>query len=60
MDGNEGEALCTLTFAADGGQTTLTTTMLFPTKEVRDYALQTGMTDGMAVSYDRLEALMNE
>jgi hypothetical protein len=26
----------------------------------RDQALQSGMTDGMAASYDRLEAVMND
>jgi len=54
------EALCTLTFVEHGGRTTLTTTMLFSSPEARDQALQSGMTDGMSISYDRLEALMNE
>ncbi len=60
MDGTEGEALCTLTFVENGGRTTLSTTMLFTSKEARDQALESGMTDGMAVSYDRLETLMTE
>ncbi|SDR55221.1 Uncharacterized conserved protein YndB, AHSA1/START domain [Rhizobiales bacterium GAS113] len=60
MDGAEGEALCTLTFVESGGRTTLSTTMLFSSKEARDQALQSGMTDGMSMSYDRLEAVMNE
>ena len=34
--------------------------MRFDSQELRDQVLQTGMTDGMALSYDRLEALMNE
>ena len=55
-----GEALCTLTLVESGGRTTLSITMMFPSKEARDQALQTGMTDGMAMSYDRLEAFMNE
>ncbi len=58
MDGAEGEALCTLTFVESGGQTTLSTTMLFSSKDARDEALQSGMTDGMAVSYERLESVV--
>jgi uncharacterized protein YndB with AHSA1/START domain len=56
MDGAPGEALCTLAFeeSADG-KTTLRTLMHFSTKEARDMALESGMTDGMAASYDRLE-----
>ena len=34
--------------------------MLCPTAEIRDQALQTGMTDGMASSYDRLEKVLTE
>jgi uncharacterized protein YndB with AHSA1/START domain len=55
-----GEALCTLTLAGRGGSTTLTYSMVFPTSEVRDQALQTGMTDGMAAGYDRLEQVIAE
>ena len=52
----EGEpAINTMTLAESGGRTTLTISMLFPSKEVRDMAVQSGMTDGMAQSYDRLE-----
>jgi uncharacterized protein YndB with AHSA1/START domain len=60
MEDAEGEALCTLTFVEKDGHTTLTTIMRFESQELRDQVLQTGMTDGMAISYDRLEALMNE
>lgn len=58
FEGNE--ALCTLTLTEHAGRTTLTQTMQFATREARDQALQSGMTDGMATSYDRLETLMNE
>jgi uncharacterized protein YndB with AHSA1/START domain len=60
MDGVQGEALCTLTFVQNGARTTLTTTIRFGSKEARDQALQSGMTDGMSASYTRLEAVMNE
>jgi len=49
------EALNTIEFTEDGGKTTLTVTVLYPTKDARDAAVQTGMTDGMATSYDLLE-----
>jgi uncharacterized protein YndB with AHSA1/START domain len=49
------EALNTLEFTEEGGRTTITTTVLYPNKETRDRALGTGMLDGWAQSYDRLE-----
>lgn len=52
------EALNTVELAEEDGRTTLTTTILYPSKEVRDAALGTGMADGMGLSYDRLEALL--
>jgi uncharacterized protein YndB with AHSA1/START domain len=54
------EALNTLTLEEKDGRTTLVQTMQFENREKRDQALKTGMTDGMATSYDRLEALMEE
>jgi uncharacterized protein YndB with AHSA1/START domain len=50
----------TLTLDEEGGRTTLTYVMRFPTKEIREQALGTGMTDGMASSYDRLERVVVE
>lgn len=41
------------------GRTTLTTSMLFPSKEVRDIAVQSGMTDGMGMSYEMLDAVLS-
>ena len=54
------DALNTIEFTEDDGRTTLTTTVLYPTKEARDAALGTGMTDGMSASYDHLEELLRE
>ena len=54
MDGRPGEALCTLELSESANQTELTLTMQFASKEERDAALESGMTDGMSVSYDRL------
>lgn len=55
VDGADGgEAICTLTLTEQGGGTLLVHSMRFPTTALRDQALQSGMTDGMATSYDRL------
>ena len=62
VDGTEGgpdaEALCTLELTEADGHTRLTQTMRFPTRELRDQALASGMTDGMGASYARLDALL--
>jgi hypothetical protein len=34
--------------------------MRFPTSALRDQALESGMSDGMASSYDRLEQVLDE
>jgi len=39
----------------ENGKTRLTATCEYPSKDVRDMVLQTGMADGAAISYDRLE-----
>ncbi len=48
------ETLNTLVFSEEDGQTTLTCTILYPSKEARDAALKTGMKEGVSMSYDRL------
>lgn len=55
MDGRPGEALCTLELSESADRTELTLSMQFSSKEERDAALESGMTDGMSLSYDRLE-----
>jgi uncharacterized protein YndB with AHSA1/START domain len=52
-------AVNSLTLAERDGRTLLTVNMRFPSKEIRDMALQSGMSDGMAMGYDRLEALLH-
>jgi uncharacterized protein YndB with AHSA1/START domain len=54
------EALVTVTFAEDGGRTTVTTLIDFGSKEARDAAVATGMTDGMEQSYQLLDRLLGE
>jgi uncharacterized protein YndB with AHSA1/START domain len=39
----------------EGDKTRLTVTALYPSREVRDMVLETGMERGAALSYDRLE-----
>jgi uncharacterized protein YndB with AHSA1/START domain len=52
------ETLNTVVFTEQAGKTTVTITLLYPSKEHRDNALATGMKAGMAMSYDRLERLL--
>src|SRR5262245_48080233 len=61
--GNEhpmSESLVTVTFAEEGGLTTVTTLIDFGSKEARDGAVATGMTDGMESSYQLLDQLLTE
>ena len=44
----------------ENGQTRMTATCAYPSKEVRDMVIGTGMEKGAAVSYDRLEDLVAE
>jgi uncharacterized protein YndB with AHSA1/START domain len=55
-----GESQVTAVFVEQGGQTTLTATVLYPSKEVRDIVIQTGMEHGAAESYDKLAELLAE
>jgi uncharacterized protein YndB with AHSA1/START domain len=60
MEGFDGEAVNTLVFEESGGRTTATITMLFANKEARDGALQSGMSDGMAMGFDRMDDILLE
>jgi len=55
MDGVPGTAVCTTTFEPNGGGTAFSITIQFESNEHRDRALESGMTDGMSMSYDRLD-----
>ena len=54
------DAIVTVTFAEEGGVTTMTTLIDFGSREGRDAAMQTGMTDGMEQSYQLLDKLLGE
>jgi hypothetical protein len=48
----------TLVLVEQGGRTTLTQTMLYESREVRDAVLKSPMEQGMAAGYDRLAELL--
>jgi uncharacterized protein YndB with AHSA1/START domain len=52
------ESVNTAVFTESGGQTTITLTMTYASKDVGDAALKTGMTGGMDTSFDRLDNLL--
>jgi uncharacterized protein YndB with AHSA1/START domain len=49
------ESVVTTELTDEGGKTRITVTAAYPSSEVRDMVLKTGMEKGAAVSYDRLE-----
>lgn len=51
-------ALVTVELTEHDGVTTLTTTIQYSSKEARDSAVSTGMTDGMEMGYQRLDQLL--
>jgi uncharacterized protein YndB with AHSA1/START domain len=54
------EAIVTVTFTETAGVTTVTSLIDFGSKEARDAAVKTGMTDGMEQSYQLLDQLLAE
>jgi uncharacterized protein YndB with AHSA1/START domain len=53
-------AMVTVTFEEQDGVTLMTTLIDYGSRDSRDQALATGMTDGMEVTYARLDALLSE
>ena len=58
VGGEMGEALVTTTFTESAGVTTLTMLIEYASREIRDAALKTGMTDGMEMSYQNLDRVL--
>jgi uncharacterized protein YndB with AHSA1/START domain len=56
----DAESVVTELLTEEGGKTRLTTIALYPSLDVRDMVLKTGMANGAAISYDRLEDLVKE
>ena len=54
----DAESVVTSVLTTEGTKTRLTATCVYPSLEVRDMVLQTGMTRGAGISYDRLEDLV--
>ena len=54
------EAIVVATFTEDAGVTTVTTLIDYGSKEARDGAMASGMTDGMEQSYQLLDGLLRE
>lgn len=57
-DWNPGALLVTTILVEHAGTTTLTMTSLFPSQEVRDMLIKSGMTSGAAETYDKLAACL--
>jgi uncharacterized protein YndB with AHSA1/START domain len=53
-------SLVTAVLTEEAGKTRLTVTASYPSKEVRDMVLGSGMERGAAISYDRLEEVARE
>ena len=60
IGGKMGEALVTTQLREANGVTTQTITIRYDSKDARDAALKTGMTDGMEMSYQKLDELLAE
>ena len=58
VGGEMGEALVTSVLTENNGVTTQTMTIHYESKAVRDAALKTGMTDGMEMSYQKLDEVL--
>ena len=54
------ESLVTVVLSEESGKTRVTLTAVYPSLEVRDTVLRTGMEKGAAISYDRLEEVAAE
>ncbi|HEY2155437.1 MAG TPA: SRPBCC family protein [Isosphaeraceae bacterium] len=52
------ETINTVVFSEEDGRTTVTITVLYPSKEARDAALATGMKEGMEPTFNRLAELL--
>jgi uncharacterized protein YndB with AHSA1/START domain len=58
FDDYPGESLVTSVFVEEAGRTTLTVTIEYASREVRDAVIQSGMEHGAAESYDKLAELL--
>ena len=54
----ESVSVVTADFTEEDGKTRLTVTVLYPSLQVRDMVIASGMAKGAGTSYDRLEELV--
>src|SRR5262245_40723879 len=54
FDGYPGETLNTLILSEEHGKTTITCSVLYPSKEARDAVLKSRMQEGVSETFDRL------
>jgi uncharacterized protein YndB with AHSA1/START domain len=57
-DWDAGEIAVTTMLVENGGRTTLTSTSVYPSREVRDSVLHSGLEPGATESYDRLAEVL--
>ena len=57
-DWDVGEVLVTVELVERDGRTTLTSTALYPSQQVRDTLLESGMARGAGETYDRLAEML--
>jgi uncharacterized protein YndB with AHSA1/START domain len=53
-------SVVTALLSDEGGKTRFTAIVRYPSREVRDMVISTGMANGAGISYDRLEDLVGE
>jgi uncharacterized protein YndB with AHSA1/START domain len=58
LDWTDGESLVTQSLREENDVTTLVTSIRYPSRRVRDFALQSGMANGVASCYDALADLL--
>jgi uncharacterized protein YndB with AHSA1/START domain len=58
FDDFQSEALATLAFVEDAGRTTFTNTLLYPSQQIRDEVLRSGMEHGAAEGFERLAEVL--
>jgi uncharacterized protein YndB with AHSA1/START domain len=60
FDDYPGESQVTTVLVEEDGKTTLTATVLYPSQEVRDIVIKSGMEHGAAETYDKLAEMLAE
>jgi len=58
FDGYPSEAITTTVLIEHAGRTTLTSTILYESREIRDAVLKSGMERGVKASYENLDRLL--